>query len=534
MFIVRRKLPGKDRWCVILCRSKREGLKVRQETVKYFGIARGKEELDLLVKQAKLELQAQTNPKTSITHSCEDTALKNVVEVSRVTKGFHEVMGPCFDKLGLASLLTKTRYQQLRDIVIARIARPTSKLHTSKLLNTHFQKDLSVDQIYRLMDTLVELENGIQLKVFNMTQKRRKDQPIDLLFFDVTTLYFESQLDDELRKNGYSKDHKIGEVQVVLALATTAQGSPIGYHLFPGNTAEVSTLLTCIKKWREDFQIANTIVVADRAMFSENNLALMESEGLTYIVAAKLRSLPEKLKKTILAGNRATNGEDAQELIRLQEHELKGRRLVISYSHSRANKDRGDRERLIQRLRGKLKVSENPRKLISNRGYFKYVEEKTEGKVVLDEHKVTEDALWDGLHGVVTNDKNSKALDLLHRYRHLWVIEESFRINKHTLAMRPIFHFSPKRVQAHILICYLAFAVTRYVHEDINIFEEPISIENMRETLSNVEESVLKDVENGNLFALPAPLTKDADKIYRAMGLRRPDKIRPVKNGGQM
>jgi len=534
MFVVKRKLPGKDRWCVLLCYSEREGAKVHQRTVKYFGIAHGEDELKILLQKAKLELKAQLQPSTTsakalpTTNSCQETLLGEVTEVARITEGFHDVMGPCFDKLKLASLLTSTRYQQLKDVVLARIAQPTSKLHTSRLLHSVFQKELSADQIYRLMDTLVDLEDAIKLKVFKTTRQRLKDAPVDLLLFDVTTLYFESQKNDELRENGYSKDHKIGEVQVVLALATSSDGSPVGYHLFPGNTAEVKTLLECIKKWREEFQIENTIVVADRAMLSETNLSLMESEKLTYIVAAKLRSIPNKLRETILAKNEASNNEETdQEYVRTQEHEHRSRRLVVSYSYSRASKDRSDREKLIRRLRNKLNTSDDPQSLISNRGYLKYVDEAAKGKVVLNEDKINEDAKWDGLHGVITNDKTSKAVDLLDRYRRLWIIEESFRINKHTLAMRPIYHFSPKRVRAHILICYLAFAVTRYVHQDVNIFDKSISIEMLREALAGVEVSVLKDEARGQLFTLPAPLSKEASLIYRAAGLTRSAAPRP-------
>ena len=524
MFIVRRKLSGNERWCVLLCQSERNGSKVHQKTIKYFGVAHGKEELDLLTKQAKFEKRnLSTPPKANLErNNAQEIHLKDIQEVARVTEGFHDIMGPCFDKIGLSSVLTKTRYQQLRDIVLARIAQPTSKLHTSRLLLTTFQKELSVDQIYKLMDKLVDLEDVIKLKVFEATKKRLEDQPIDLLLFDVTTLYFESQKSDDLRKNGYSKDHKVGEVQVVLALATTSNGSPIGYHLFPGNTAEVKTLLTCIKKWREEFQITNTIVVADRAMLSEANLSLMEAENLTYIVASKLKSLPNSLKQAILSKNLelCNEGDQDQELTRIQEHEHQGRRLVISYSQSRANKDQRDREKLIQRLREKLRASNDPQKLISNRGYLKYVDEKEKGKIALNEDKITEDMVWDGLHGVITNDKTSKALDILHRYRNLWMIEASFRLNKHTLAMRPIYHFSSKRITAHILICYLAFTVTRYVHQDVNIFEEPISIDSLREELAGVETSILEDRE-GRQFALPAPLNKEASKIYRAAKIAR-------------
>lgn len=523
MFIVRRKLSGKDRWCVLLCQSQREGTKVRQKTIKYFGVAHNVDELELLTKQAKSDLRklSKDSEGTKRGRNPNNVPLGDLLEVARVTEGFHAAIGPCFDKLGLASVLTKTRYQQLRDLVIARVAEPSSKLRTSRLLQSSFQKELSVDQIYRLMDSLVDLEDVIKLKVFNATKKRMQSQPINLLLFDVTTLYFESQRRDGLRENGYSKDHKIGEVQVVLALATTSDGSPVGYHLFPGNTAEVKTLLMCIKKWRDDFQIRNTIVVADRAMLSETNLSLMEAEGLTYVVAAKLRSLPVALKREILAKNAAAVEEEDQEPCKIQEHEYQGRRLVVNYSRSRADKDEGDRERLIQRLKGKLTASDNPQKLISNRGYLKYIDEKNKGKLILNEDKITEDAKWDGLHGVITNDKTTKSLDLLHRYRNLWVIEESFRINKHTLAMRPIYHFSPKRVSMHILICYLAFAVTRYIHQDVNDPEDPISIEGIREALASIETSILKDKE-GQLFSLPAPLNKEASKVYGALRLSRP------------
>lgn len=520
MFVVRRKLPGKERWCVLLCQSERDGKKVRQKTIKYFGIAHDSKALELLTKQAKTELKTLSNTSDENKRNPKDVLLGELEETARISEGFHAVIGPCFDKLGLGSVLTKTRYQQLKNVVIARIAEPSSKLKTSRILRSSFQKGLSVDQIYRLMDSLEDLEDTIKSKVFNATKKRMQDQPIDLLLFDVTTLYFESQQSDGLRENGYSKDHKIGEVQVVLALATTSNGNPIGYHLFPGNTAEVKTLLECIKKWREDFKITNTIVVADRAMLSEANLSLMEQEGLIYIVAAKLKSLPVPLRKTILSQNQVIIEEEEQELSRLQEHEHQGRRLVVSYSKSRANKDQGDRDRLLLRLKGKLSTSDDPQKLISNRGYLKYVDEKTQGKVILNEDKVAEDAKWDGLHGVITNDKTTKAIDLLHRYRNLWVIEESFRINKHTLAMRPIYHFSPKRIAMHILICYLAFAVTRYMHQDINDPENPMSIETIRETLATIETSILKDKE-GRLFSLPAPLNKEAARIYTTLKLSR-------------
>jgi transposase len=233
---------------------------------------------------------------------CEGALLGHMIERFRITEGFHTIFGPIFDELKLDSLFTKIRYNQLRDVVIARIAQPSSKLHTAELLTNTFFRPLSESQIYRLMDEIVSLEDAIKLKVFEATNNSTPKQKADLLLFDVTTLYFESQKSDELREFGYSKDHKVGETQVVLALATTTTGAPIGYHLFKGNTAEVSTLLVCLENWKTLFDIKDVIVVADRAMMSEDNLTAMEEAKLkfTYVVAAKLKKLPKKLREAIL------------------------------------------------------------------------------------------------------------------------------------------------------------------------------------------------------------------------------------------
>src|SRR5271155_1460124 len=134
MFVVRRKLPGKDRWCILICHSERDGAKIRQKTIKYFGVAHGAEALELLTKQAKSELKtfSKTSENTENSRNPKDVPLSELEEVARITEGFHAVIGPCFDRLGLASILTKTRYQQLKDVVIARVAEPSSKLKTSR------------------------------------------------------------------------------------------------------------------------------------------------------------------------------------------------------------------------------------------------------------------------------------------------------------------------------------------------------------------------------------------------------------------
>ena len=531
MFVVCRKLSGKSRSCILICQSVREKKKVVQKTIKYYGVAHNKEQRDSLIEQAKAEIVKLNTAKTSsatnqvIADPCGGALLGHMVERWRMTEGFHAILGPIFDSLNLTPLLTKIRHNQLRDVIIARIAHPTSKLHTATILEKMFLRPLSEDQIYQLMDELVDLEDAIKTKVFEATQRAEPKQTVDLLLFDVTTLSFESQERDDLREFGYSKDHKVGETQVVLALATTITGSPIGYHLFKGNTAETTTLLECLEKWKATFNIKEVTVVADRAMMSDKNLKAMESAALnfTYVIAAKLKKLPKRIRDQILARKEEVTEKLGEESVSIQEHIHEERRLVIQHSEKRAHKDASDRDRLIDRVRKKLDETNKTatRKLVTNNGYLKFLDEEKQGNVVLNEEKIKEDKRWDGLHGIITNDKKSNAIELLSRYRRLWVIEESFRINKHNLAMRPIYHFTEKRIKMHILICYLAFATTRYVQQKINIFDESISIEKMRSSLAEVEASILEDTTTGNLYKVPSRMGKEATVIYKAMGIPR-------------
>jgi transposase len=507
------------------------GSKVIQETIKYFGVAHNEEQRQVLLKLAQDELnslKSQIKPSSlsPIEDSCNGALLSSMTEHYRMKDGFHDILGALFDELNLSSYFTKLRYGQLKDVTIARIADPSSKLRTSQILTDQFLKPFSENRIYRLMDDLIEQEDSIKKAIFEKTKKLTHNQAIDLLFFDVTTLYFESQKADDLRNFGYGKDGKKGEVQILLALATTSNGLPIGYTLFPGNTGEVDTLLESLNDWKKIFTIGEVTIVADRAMMSEDNLKKMEEAQLNFVVAAKLKSLPEKLKSEILSRKHEISIEVDKEAMKVQEHQYKGRRLVVSYNESRARKDKGDRERLIAKLKSKLGKNNqtNPKKLITNNGYLKFVNEQREGKLILNEDKIIQDELWDGLHGIITSKREAPAQELLQDYRRLWIIEESFRINKHSLSMRPIYHFRTKRIKAHILICYLAFAIARITQERIKIFDESISVEKIREELSEIEISILEDKISGKFYQLPSKMSQKAKLIYRAIGAKRCDR----------
>lgn len=516
MFVVRKKLAGTHRYAVMICRSTREGQKVRQQVIQYFGIAHNEKELNSLVRVAETEL-------CKLRKAAEPSStLEAMTEEVRILDGFHDIFGTFFDRLKLDADLSRLRYKQLRDIVIARIIDPVSKLHTARFLRRSRLQKLSEDQIYRLMDSIATREAKLKTAVFNATAQASKDQKIDILLFDVTTLYFESQNPDGLREYGYSKDHKIGETQLVLALATTQRGLPVGYTLFSGKTAETKTLLECIDEWKQFIPIDKIIVVADRAMMSDANLQAMEQANIRYVVAAKLKQLPKELKRQIIERNDEQIGALGTDPVSFREFNYCDRRLIVSYSENRAIKDRGDRERLVHRLREKVlkEGKAETHKLVTHRGYLKFLDHQQKGAVALNETKIAEEAKWDGLHGIITNDKETPSLDLMGRYRQLWVIEESFRLNKHTLAMRPIYHFKHERIKAHILICYLAFTTVRHAQNQFREHDTSLTIDRVREELAYVESSILHDGK-GCRYKVPSKLSEYAERIYRVSGVQR-------------
>ena len=465
----------------------------------------------------------------------DEVRLADLREVARRVEGPHEVLAPLFDYLRFDRVLDGRGTALLRDLVIARVMAPGSKRSSAEQLDLHYGRTHSLHSVYRLMDVLHERLDVLKQIVLEATASLTGGS-VQMMLFDVTTLYFESVDADELRAFGYSKDQKYHCTQVVLALATNEDGLPIGYELFPGNTAEVKTLLACMKSWQAQLPAGQVSFVADRALCSRANLAALEAAPWNYVVAMPLRrSLAATQQAQVLNTAIAAPMELDGELVWVREFDWQGRRLVVSYSSRRAHKDQADRQALLARLQAKLAAKPrvdkatgeihqpaNAKKLITNSGYLRYIENADQGGVfVLDEDKVMADAAWDGLHAIVTNDRTSSASQLLAQYRRLWVIEESFRTIKHGLAVRPIYHFKPERIQAHIALCYLAFALTRHAQQRIKLAQQAMSVERIRAALHGVQASILEHTKTKAKYRMPSAFGHDAARIYKAFGLTR-------------
>lgn len=446
-------------------------------------------------------------------------SLADLVEEKRVIEGLHDVAGYVYDLIGYQKLLPRKKDNELlKDLVLMRIAEPSSKLKAKQILDDRFARTHNITLIYRLMDKLYPKISELKQLTFQRTQKIIPET-IDIIFFDCTTLYFESVEIDELRQFGYSKDHRFNTTQVVLALATNSDGLPIGYELFEGNKAEVKTLLEYLNSWKKLFNIQSVCFVADRAMMSEDNLAMLEQEGHDYVVAAKLRALPEKLITEILSEKNYQAQIINDDFGWLGEFDYKKRRLIVSYKTKRAARDTYQREQIIAKIKKRIGAESDTGKLITNQGVKKYTKSEA-SKTIIDQDKIDRDSAWDGLHGVITNIPKDKAAAILARYGRLWKIEESFRINKHTLSMRPIYHFKPERIKSHIAICFMAFSVLRHMEYQTKLTQK-ISLEAMIDELIHTQASYYRHTPTGRMYRMPGKFSHNAAKIYKAFQIQR-------------
>lgn len=545
MYIRIKTTPNSPRKSVQIVESVRDGNTVRQKIIRYVGIAMDDDELKRLIDLAehiKAKLESE-GPQLSLLSS-EDAAkasiearkkendkplhvnLKELEEEQRVVIGIHEAYGKVYEELGFQSVFSNPSRQEyntdlLEQMVMARIANPQSKRASVKMLERDFGISIPLHKIYRMMDSVDDKTiSRIQDVAYNSAMSLL-NQKVNVLFYDCTTLYFESFSEDELKQNGYSKDLKFNQPQVLLALVATEEGLPLSYDLFPGACFEGHTLIPVLKKIRARYDLQHVIFVGDRGMLNEDNLKCLEEEKFQYIVGAKLRNVSKKLQEAILSEERYTLCENNEYFQRIAIFDEKSnRKLLVSHSAKRAAKDKYDREKAIEKILKKLSKSKNPKTLLSNYGYKKYLKIAGESTLQFDESKLAEEARWDGLYGVVTNVKEKSAEAILDHYRGLWQIEECFRVSKHDLKIRPIFHWTPARIKAHVAIAFMSLVCVRQLEYRVALQYQKLSPEIIRNELIHVQLSFLKHRKTGVRYGIPSKVGQHAKKIYQIIGLR--------------
>ena len=194
--------------------------------------------------------------------------------------------------------------------------------------------------------------------------------------------------------------------------------------------------------------------------------------------------------------------------------------MTVTYSPKRAEKDRYEREKALEKLKAKLKKSKNPKELLSNFGYKKFIKMQGDADLEIDEQKIEKAEKWDGLKGIITNTKNLSPLQQITHYAGLWQVEETFRISKHDVKMRPIYHWTDKRIKAHIAICFMALSCMRFTEYEVAARYKKISPAEIRRQLKQVQTSILLDKSTKKLYALPSKISEDAFKILRLYDIK--------------
>lgn len=338
----------------------------------------------------------------------------------------------------------------LKHLVIARLSQPLSKSATVDFLKSHFDEDVQLHKIYRYLDKLhnTQQEKIQQISIEHTT--KILGGKIGLMFYDVTTLYFETDNIDELREPGFSKDGKHSQPQVILGLLVSRDGYPLSYSIFNGSQYEGRTMLPMVEDFVQRYKLDDFVVVADSGLMNKSNLSLLESGGYKYVLGARIKSGPEKTTQWILSLEKH-DGE-------FNELQLDGTRLIINYSEKRAKKDKHNREKGVKRLQKAFKSGNITKENINKRGYNKFLEISDNVKVAINPQKIAEDQKWDGLKGYLTNT-SLLAKEVYEQYNGLWVVENAFRVTKGTIEIRPMFHFTPRRIEAHVCICFIAYKV---------------------------------------------------------------------------
>lgn len=573
MFIRAKKTPNSPRKSVQIVEALREGAKVSQVIVRHIGIADDDEQLLALRRLAeeilsKIELERKAEKERehgvqrelfqedettdALSYWSEDerivetddvVALSSCEHSDRVLDGPFEVVEWAFQNMGLNQLFGKTardaaKTKLLKQCIAGMLSAPASKRGISSWLANFYTESPSPDRIYRFMDAFLTKRKRVMALVRRNSESLLSRKPT-LMLFDVTTLYFESTDEDELRRRGYSKDNRAKETQIVLALGTTTDGMPLWYQTYPGDTWEGHTFQDFIGDWKKSNPgVSSGVVVADCGMFGARNLEELRASGLYSVLGCPLKKLPKKDKEQILDRSRYRELSYGKEPLLYQVLERgDGSRVLATWSDVRARKNRLDREKQIDRLLKKLnqKGTVQADTVIGNRGTKKYLrisDGESPNTYILDKEKIAQESRWDGIRGVRTDlplSTPEEIREVLSHYHSLWRIEESFRIGKNDMRIRPIYHWTKDRIESHILLCYLLFSCVRYIEQRVWLQgKEHLSLRRLREAILSVDSAILEDQKTGKLYRLPRKLTPLAQKLYKCLGLKRDSKPREL------
>jgi len=491
----------------------------KQKVIKTIGHAKENHEIIELEKEAEKYIALispqrsfdfSLPPKLSERHEKKlETLLSSLPPPQVDAVGPELVLGKLFDKIGFGTI----EEPLFRALVLSRLTYPLSKLKTSEYIYLHNHEEVPIDKIYRFLDRFhIREQERVQNIAFEWT-KQLTGKKIGVIFYDMTTLHFEAEDEDDLRKTGFSKNGKFQCPQIVLGLLVAENGYPIGYDIFSGNTHEGKTLIPFLRKIEERYGLGKPIVIADSGLLSKLNIKELTKESYEFILGARIKNSSEKIKKKILESAVLLKHGDNFEL------DSTGNRLIVGFSDKRAKKDAHNRLRGIARLEKRFKSGKLTKKDVNNRGYNKFVVLKSKIDVSIDYCKIADDSKWDGLKGYITNSKLRRE-EIIENYGHLWQIEKAFRISKTDLRIRPIYHRKQDRISAHICIAFVAYSVFKTLEKILKEKLFPLSPQKSIEILKTIYKiTYVLSVKNRtySTFASLTAAQQDIIKIFETI-----------------
>jgi len=469
-----RKLKNRSGSTSVQIISKSSG---KYKVVKTIGTSISEQEIMKLIYLAKQEVERLSDqPKLFISESdmIVEQVFSDLNNSSICTIGPEIVFGKIYDSIGFDAI----KEELFRHLVIARLAFPLSKLKTIDYLYRFQGVMLDIDAVYRFLDKLNnKLKSQVEQIGFAHTKKVLQGN-ISVVFYDMTTLYFEASDEDDLRKTGFSKDGKHQNPQIYLGLLVGLGGYAIGYDIFEGSIYEGHTLIPFIKKISKKFNLDKPVVVADAGLLSNDNIKALKDLDYQYILGARIKNESGKIKKQIL--NRQL-GDGQMMTIKKPDNT----RLIVAYATNRAVKDEHNRKRGLQRLEKQIKAGKLTKSSINNKGYNKYLKLIGDVSIEIDYAKFNNDKSWDGLKGYITNT-NLNDKQVIENYKNLWYIEKAFRMSKTDLRIRPIYHRLKHRIEAHICISFTAYCIYKELERVLYKEKSMLSLKKAAELTQNM------------------------------------------------
>lgn len=422
------------------------------------------------IKSSSDQLELNFNPQSSEIMFKQGIQFEN----SRLDMAY-DYLSKTYHNLGFERLESEL----LKHFVMIRVLEPASKIKSIELLKKYFNLEYKKTTVFRQLLNITSLkDSAIGLAIDYARYHFGFD--FSLVFYDVTTLYFETNQSDEFRLNGFSKDNKINQPQILVGLMVNQIGFPVYYDTFKGNTFEGHTIIPAITAIKTKYKIDKLTVVADAGMLSQDNLSALEDSHIDFVVGARIKKLRINQIKQIAQKLGKNNGDT----IRVDD-------VIYEYSTKRAKKDKADNDKQIKKAEYLLS---HPTQVHRRSSLLSPTSKNT---FCLNQEIVDKYRLLEGIKGFKTNVTNIPDNLLINRYKDLWRVEQSFRIAKSDLQARPIYHRKKDSINAHLLIVFMALCLARVIEQD-----KQQSIAKVVEELKDIWSITIKDEISGNTLKI--------------------------------